>query len=29
MTGLNSGDYMGDHWLATFTAYMLECAAAF
>lgn len=26
LTGLASGDYMGEHWLATFAVYMLECA---
>jgi hypothetical protein len=24
---VTSGDYMGEHWLATFAVYMLECAA--
>ena len=24
-----SGDYMGEHWLATFALYMLECAASY
>jgi hypothetical protein len=26
LTGVDSGDYMGDHWLATFAAAMLEAA---
>ena len=26
LTGVDSGDYMGDHWLATFALMMLECA---
>jgi hypothetical protein len=26
LTGIDSGDYMGDHWLATFALMMLECA---
>lgn len=26
LTGVDSGDYMGDHWLATFAVMMLECA---
>lgn len=26
LAGVGSGDYMGDHWLATFAAYMLETA---
>jgi hypothetical protein len=25
LTGVDSGDYMGDHWLATFAVMMLEC----
>ncbi len=29
LTGVASGDYMGEHWLATFAVYMLECAGAY
>ena len=27
LAGVGSGDYMGDHWLATFAVYMLECVS--
>ena len=29
LTGLDSGDYMGDHWLATFALAMLEAAETY
>ncbi len=29
LAGVAGGDYMGDHWLATFAAYMLECGERF
>ncbi len=29
LTGVASGDYMGDHWLATFAATMLEASEAY
>jgi hypothetical protein len=25
MTGIGSGDYVGEHWLGSFALYMLEC----
>lgn len=29
LVGVAGGDYMGEHWLATFAVYMLECAGAY
>lgn len=29
LAGVFSGDYMGEHWLATFAVYMLECAGGY
>jgi hypothetical protein len=26
LAGINSGDYMGEHWLGSFALYMLDCA---
>jgi hypothetical protein len=26
MSGVGSGEYMGDHWLGSFALYMLSCA---
>jgi hypothetical protein len=27
LAGINSGDYMGEHWLGSFALYMLDCAS--
>jgi hypothetical protein len=29
LTGIDSGEYMGDHWLATFAVAMLDAAERF
>lgn len=29
LAGVTSGDYMGEHWLATFAVFALECAEAY